>query len=102
MKHLITMRDDLDSIYTILTRTFKLPPFKRDYDYSFGEIANILRRYAITENARNLRLRFILCMQEFFDAIHLEDWKTKDPNFVRQSEEFAVNRFREWITEQIT
>ena len=63
------MRDDLDSISTILTRTFELLPFKRDYDYSFGEISNILKRYAITEIARNLRVRFILCMQEFFDAL---------------------------------
>ena len=100
MIHLTTIRDDLDSICTILTRTFELPPFKRDYHYSFGEIANILKRYAITENARNLRLRFILCMQKFFDAIPQEEWKTKNPNFIRQSEEFAVNRFREWITEQ--
>ncbi len=94
------MRDDWDSISTILTRTFELPPFKRDYDHLFGEIANILKRYAITEIARNLRLRFILCMQEFFDAILKK--KTKDPNFIRQSEEFAVNKFREWMTEQIT
>jgi hypothetical protein len=96
------MRDDLDSISTILTRTFGLPPFKREYDYSFGEIANILKRYAIAENARNLRLQYILCMPEFFDAIPQEEWKTKVPNFIRQSEEFAVNKFREWITEQIT
>jgi hypothetical protein len=41
-------------------------------------------------------------MPEFFDAIPQEEWKTKVPNFIRQSEEFAVNKFREWITEQIT
>lgn len=96
------MRDDLDSISTILTRTFEPPPFKRDYDYSFGEIANILKRYAITESERILRLPYILCMPEFFDAIPQEEWKTEVPNFIRQSEEFAVNKFREWITAQIT
>lgn len=69
------MHDDWDSISTILTRTFELPPFKRDYDHLFGEIANILKRYAITEIARNLRLRLILCMQEFFDAITQEENK---------------------------
>jgi hypothetical protein len=98
----ITIQDDLDSISTILHQTFQLPPFKRDFDYTFGKVANILQRYGLTDNPRNLRFRFILCMQEFFDAIPQEQWKTKDPAFIQQSEEFAINKFREWIVEQIT
>jgi hypothetical protein len=45
--------------------TFEVTPFKRNYDAAFGQIANILRRYGIIENPRNLRFRFILCMQSF-------------------------------------
>jgi hypothetical protein len=41
-------------------------------------------------------------MQEFFDAIPQDQWKTNDPAFIKQSEEFAINKFREWIIEQIT
>jgi hypothetical protein len=100
--YLITMRHDLDRITLILQQTFDLPPFKRDYDSAFGKIADILKRYGIDESARNLRFRFILCMQEFFDAIPEEQWKTKDPIFVKESEEFSINKFREWAIEQIT
>lgn len=100
--HLITIRHDLDTITSILQQTFDLPPFKRDYDSTFGKIADILKRYGIDESARNLRFRFILCMQEFFDAIPEEQWKTKDPIFVKESEEFSINKFREWAVEQIT
>jgi hypothetical protein len=41
-------------------------------------------------------------MQEFFDSIPQEQWKTKDPTFIKESEEFSINKFREWIIEQIT
>lgn len=99
---MITIRHDLDTITLILQQTFDLPPFKRDYDSTFGKIADILKRYGIDECARNLRFRFILCMQEFFDAIPQEQWKTKDPIFVKESEEFSINKFREWAIEQIT
>jgi hypothetical protein len=99
---LITIRHDLDTITLILQQTFDLPPFKRNYDSTFGKIADILKRYGIVENARNLRFRFILCMQEFFDAIPEERWKTKDPIFVKESEEFSINKFREWVIVQIT
>jgi hypothetical protein len=99
---LITIKKDLDTITSILHQTFELPPFKRDYDSAFGKIADILKRYGIVECARNLRFRFILCMQEFFDSIPEEQWKTKDPTFIKESEEFSINKFREWIIEQIT
>lgn len=100
---LITIRQDLDAISSILYHTFEIPPFKRNYDTAFGQIANILYRYGITtENTRNLRFRFILCMQEFFDSIPENQWKVKDPQFIKQSEEFAITKFREWIIEQIT
>jgi hypothetical protein len=100
--YLITIRSDLDTITLILHQTFELPPFKRDYDSAFEKVADILKRYGIVQNAHNLRFRFILCMQEFFDSIPEEQWKIKDPAFIKESEEFSINKFREWIIEQIT
>ena len=99
---MITLRDNLDAITVILDETFKVPAFKRDYDKEFGKVASILRRYGISENPRNLRFRFILCMQEFFDGIPQDQWRVKDPAFVKQSENFAIAKFREWVIEQIT
>jgi hypothetical protein len=99
---IITLRDDLDLITYILQETFKIPAFKRNYDDAFGKIANILRRYSVADNnARNLRFRFILCMQEFFDGIPEDQWRIKDPVFVKESEDFAIAKFREWIIEQV-
>ena len=99
---MITIGHDLDTITLILHQTFELPPFKRDYDSAFGRVADILKRYGIAESARNLRFRFILCMQEFFDSIPKEQWKTKDPAFIKESEEFSINKFREWVVGLIT
>jgi hypothetical protein len=99
---LITIRRDLDSITSILHQTFEITPFKRDYDAAFANIANVLRRYGIIENPRNLRFRFILCMQEFFDSIPQNQWKINDPAFIKQSEEFGITKFKDWIIEQIT
>ena len=99
---MITLRDDLDIITAVLGDTFNVPAFKRNYDETFGKIGNIIYRYGIVENPRNLRFRFILCMQEFFDGIPQDQWRVKDPGFVRQSEDFAIAKFREWIVEQIT
>lgn len=99
---MITLRDDLDAITAILGETFSVPAFKRNYDEAFGKIADITYRYGIVENSRNLRFRFILCMQEFFDGIPQDEWRVKDPAFVKQSEDFGKAKFREWIMEQIT
>jgi hypothetical protein len=99
---MITIRDDLDAITAILDETFKIEAFKRNYDEAFGRIADILYRYGIAENPRNLRFRFILCMQEFFDGITQDQWRVKDSAFVKQSEDFAIAKFREWIIDQIT
>jgi hypothetical protein len=99
---MITLRGDLDSVTAILDETFRIPAFKRDYDDAFGRIAAILYRYGISENPRNLRFRFILCMQEFFDGIPQDQWRVKDPAFVKQSEDFATAKFRDWIIEQVT
>ncbi|MGN6614056.1 MAG: hypothetical protein ACTHKC_03345 [Candidatus Nitrosocosmicus sp.] len=99
---MITHRKDLDAISSILYQVFEITPFKRDYDTAFGKIANIIRRYGIIENPGNLRFRFTLCMQEFFDSIPQEQWKLKDPAFIKQSEVFAILKFKEWIIEQIT
>lgn len=41
-------------------------------------------------------------MQEFFDSIPQEEWKVKDHAFIKESEEFAINKFKEWIIEQVT
>ena len=81
--------------------TFEVTPFKRNYDAAFGKIANILRRYGIIENPRNLRFRS-LYMQEFFDSIPQDQWKIEDPAFIKQSEEFTITKFKDWIIEQIT
>ena len=99
---MITIRQDLDAIASILYQTFELTPFKRNYDDAFGQIVKILRRYEIIENPRNLRFRFTLCMQEFFDSIPQNQWKLEDPVFIKQSEEFAITTFKDWIIEQIT
>ena len=98
---IIMLRDDLDMISAILDETFRMPAFKRDYNEAFDKIAQILYRYGIDENARNLRFRFILCMQEFFEGIPQDQWHVKDPAFVKRSEDFAISKFREWIIEQI-
>lgn len=92
----------MDTISSILYQVFEISPFKRDYDGAFGKIADIIRRYGIIENHRDLRLRFTLCMQEFFDSIPQEQWKLKDSTFIKQSEVFAITKFKEWIIEQIT
>ena len=99
---LITIHEDLDAVISILYQVFEITPFKRDYDTAFGKIADIIRRYGIIENPRNLRFRFTLCMQEFCDSIPQEQWKLKDPAFIKQSEVFAIAKFKEWILEQIT
>lgn len=102
MQALITINKDMDSITSILYETLKITPFKRDYDASFGRIAIILKRYNLNENPRNLRFRFTLFMQEFFDSIPQDQWNLKDPTFIKQSEEFAIRKFKEWILDQVT
>jgi hypothetical protein len=99
---LITLHQDIDTITSILYQIFEVTSFKRNYDAAFGQIDNILNRYGIVENPRNLRFRFTLYMQEFFDSIPQDQWKIKDPAFVKQSEEFAITKFKDWIIEQIT
>jgi hypothetical protein len=99
---LITIQQDLDAIASILYQTFEISPFKRNYDAAFGHIVKILHRYRKTENPRNLRFRFTLCMQEFFDSIPQDQWKLKDTAFIKQSEEYASTKFEDWIIEQIT
>ena len=99
---MITIKKDIDSVTSILNETLKITPFKRDYDTSFGKIAIILKRYNINENPRNLRFRFTLFMQEFFDSIPQDKWKLKDPIFIKESEEFAVRKFKEWLLDQVT
>lgn len=98
---MITIKQDLAAIEDVLRQTFAIEPFKRDYDFAFSIVSGILYRYGMTENPRNLRFRFILCMQEFFDGIPQDQWRVKDPAFVRQSEDFAIEKFKEWILEQV-
>lgn len=98
----VTLKEDLAHITAILNETFQTVPFKRDYDTSFGEICKILRKYGIEENSRNLRFRFILCMQEFFDSIPEDKWRLKDPDFLRQADETGIGKFVEWIIKQVS
>jgi hypothetical protein len=90
----MSIKEDLDAITSILYQTFQLTPFKRDYDAAFGKIGNILYRYGIDENPRNLRFRFTLCMQDFFDSIPDDQWKIKESAFLKQSEEFAITNLK--------
>ena len=99
---MITIKQDLAAIEDVLRQTFAIEPFKRDYDLAFSAVAEILYRYGMMENPRNLRFRFILCMQEFFDGIPQDQWRVKDPEFVKQSEDFAISKFKEWVLEQVT
>ncbi len=99
---MITIRQDLDAITSILYQTLEILPFKRKYDEAFGQITAILHRYGIIENPRNLRFRFTLCMQDFFDSIPQDQWRINDPSFIKQAEDFAITKFKEWIIEQIT
>ena len=39
MQALITIKKDLDYVTSILYDTLEITPFKRDYDTSFGKIA---------------------------------------------------------------
>jgi hypothetical protein len=77
-------------------------PFKRNYEEAFGQITVILNRYEMIENPRNLRFRFTLCMQEFFDYVPRDQWRINDPDFIKQAEKYAITKFKEWIIEQIT
>ena len=81
---------------------FRNTSLKRKYDEAFGQITAILNRYEIIENPRNLRIRFTLCMQEFFDSVPKIQWRTNDPAFIKQAEKFAITKFKEWIIEEIT
>ena len=98
----ITLKEDLVHITSMLSEIFQTVPFKRDYDTAFGIISNILRKYGIDENPRNLRFRFILCMQEFFDSIPENKWRLKDPDFLKQADEVGISKFIEWIIEQVS
>ena len=97
-----TINDDLDEITLILNKTFELPGIERKYDEAFGKISDILRRYGINENLKDLRIMYTLCMQQFFESIPKDKWKLNDPLFVKEAEEFGIKKFKEWIVEQIT
>ena len=99
---MITLNDDLQKISSILHETFEIPGIQRNYDDLFSRIGIIFSRYGIHHNAKDLRIIFTLGMQEFFDSIPQEQWKTKDPTFIKESEEFSINKFKDWIIEQIT
>lgn len=96
------LKDDLDKVVSILHTTFELPGIQRKYDKSFGQISNILSRYGINENPKNLRVVYTLCMQQFFESIPEDKWRLNDRLFIKESEEFGIIKFKEWIIEQIT
>ena len=103
----ITLKEDLAQIASTLNEIFQIVPIYRggsfrDYNTAFGKICNILLKYGIDENPRNLRFRFILCMQEFFDSIPEDDWRLKDPDFLKQADEAGISKFIEWVIEQVS
>jgi hypothetical protein len=99
---MITLKDDLQKITFILTKTFEIPGIQRNYDDSFSRIGKIFSRYGIYHNAKDLRIIFTLGMQEFFESIPQEEWKLNDPTFIKNSEKYAIEKFKEWFLEQVT
>jgi hypothetical protein len=99
---MITLNDDLQKITSILTKTFEIPGIQRNYDDSFSKIGKILSRYEINHNAKDLRIIFTLGMQEFFESLPQEEWKLNDPTFIKSSEKYAIEKFKEWFIEQVT
>lgn len=97
-----TLRDDLDHIRSILDETIEIPGIQRDYDRAFGRVREIIYRYGIKENPKDLRIVFTLCMQEFFESIPQDQWRLDDPSFVKQAEQFAIKKFKEWVINQLT
>lgn len=96
------LQDDICEITSILCKTFEIAGIERNYDDSFGKIGKILYRYGINHNPKELRIVFTLGMQEFFESIPKEQWKLDDPSFIKQSERYAINKFKEWFIEQVT
>ena len=96
------LQDDIGEITAILSKTFDLAGIERNYDDSFGKIGKILYRYGINYNPKELRIVFTLCMQEFFESIPQEQWKLNDPSFVKNSEKYAIEKFKGWFIEQVT
>ena len=41
-------------------------------------------------------------MQEFFHSVPQINGGQDDPAFIKQTEKFAITKFKEWIIEQIT
>ena len=99
---MITLNDDLQKITSILTKTFEIPGIQRNYDDSFSKIGKILSRYEINHNAKDLRIIFTLGMQEFFESLPQEEWKLNDLTFIKSSEKYAIEKFKEWFIEQVT
>ena len=99
---MIILQDDIYEITSILCKTFELSGIERNYDDSFGKIGKILYRYGINYNPKELRIVFTLWMQEFFESIPQEELKLNDPSFVKNSEKYAIEKFKEWFIEQVT
>lgn len=97
-----TLQTDIDEITSILCKTFEIAGIERNYDDSFGKIGKVLFRYGINYNPKELRIVFTLCMQEFFESIPQEQWKLNEPSFVKESEIYAINGFKNWFIEQVT
>ena len=39
---------------------------------------------------------------KFFESIPQEEWKLNDPSFVKSSEKYAIEKFKEWFIEHVT
>ena len=62
---------------------------------TFSRIGKIFYRYGLNHSAKDLCIIFTLCMQEFFESIPQEAWKLSDPSFVKSSEKYAIEKFKE-------
>ena len=45
---------------------------------------------------------YLLVYAKFFDSVPQDQWDLKDPKFIKQSEDFAIRKFKEWVIEQVT
>jgi hypothetical protein len=101
---LITIRQDLDAITSILYQTFEIPPFKRNYDAAFGQITAILRRYGIINEIQGIYVLDLLCVCKSFLILFLKINGGQVILLLSSNLKNlqAISKFKEWIIEQIT
>ena len=68
---MITIRQDLDAITSILYQTFEIAPFKRNYDAAFGQITATLHLYGIIIKVQGIYVLDLLCVCKSFLILFL-------------------------------